>query len=238
MELCVGNDIVKSNGNWNFGGDVPKKFVNHIRNSVPLYDQGHDLICDVSDFFCKKDSICYELGTSTGQLIKKLAEHNANKKSSKWIGIDSEPEMVKEAIANCKEVDNIEIFYADILDFEYEKSDLIISYYTIQFTHEKHRQDLINKIYDRLNPGGAFVFFEKVRAPNARLQDICNSLYTEFKLSNGFSSSEILGKTKSLKGVLNPFSTDANISLLINSGFKEITTVMKYICFEGFIAIK
>ena len=59
----------------------------------------------------------------------------------------------------------------------------------------------------RLNWGGAFVLFEKVRGPDARFQDILSQLYNEFKLRNGFSSEEIVEKTRSLKGVLEPFST-------------------------------
>ena len=30
---------------------MPDTFVSHIRLSVPLYDEGHDLICHLSDFF-------------------------------------------------------------------------------------------------------------------------------------------------------------------------------------------
>jgi tRNA (cmo5U34)-methyltransferase len=47
-----------------------------------------------------------------------------------------------------------------------------------------------------------------------------------------------MAKTRSLKGVLEPFSTQGNIQLLKRSGFKDIMTVFKYGCFEGFLAIK
>ncbi|MEK7298654.1 MAG: methyltransferase, partial [Candidatus Margulisiibacteriota bacterium] len=41
-----------------------------------------------------------------------------------------------------------------------------------------------------------------------------------------------------LKGVLEPFSTQGNLDLLKRAGFVDVTSVMKYICFEGFLAIK
>jgi hypothetical protein len=44
--------------------------------------------------------------------------------------------------------------------------------------------------------------------------------------------------TSSLKGVLEPFSTDANYGLLRRAGFVDVMTIMKYLCFEGFLAIK
>ena len=100
------------------------------------------------------------------------------------------------------------------------------------------RQDLLNRVYEALNWGGAFILFEKVRAPDARFQDIASGVYTDFKLENGFDPAEIVNKTRSLKGVLEPFSTQGNLDLLGRAGFVDIMTVMKYIPFEGFLAIK
>mgnify|MGYP000692191902 CR=1 FL=1 len=80
--------------------------------------------------------------------------------------------------------------------------------------------------------------FEKVRGPDARFQDILNDLYTDFKLEQGYSSEEIIGKSRSLKGVLEPFSSQGNLDLLSRSGFVDIMTIFKYFCFEGILAIK
>ena len=63
-------------------------------------------------------------------------------------------------------------------------------------------------------------------------------LYIEFKLDQGFDQVEILGKQRSLKGVLEPFSTQGNIDLLKRAGFSDIMTIMKSVSFEGFLAIK
>ena len=49
---------------------------------------------------------------------------------------------------------------------------------------------------------------------------------------------EIIAKAKSLKGVLEPFSTQGNLDLLKRAGFVDIITIFKYLCFEGFLAIK
>ena len=98
----------------------------------------------------------------------------------------------------------------------------ITSFFTIQFIHPSKRQKLFNNIYNGLEWGGGFLFFEKVRAPDARFQDITTSLYNDFKQDQGFSSEEILSKTKSLKGILEPFSSKANKLMLKRSGFKDI----------------
>ena len=127
---------------------------------------------------------------------------------------------------------------ADINLYDFKKADLIVSNYTIQFIEPRLRQQLFNKIYESLNWGGALLLFEKVRAPDARFQDIISSLYMDFKLENDFSPSEIIAKSRSLKGVLEPFSTKANIDMMRRAGFEDVTSVMKYLCFEGFLAIK
>ena len=64
-------------------------------------------------------------------------------------------------------------------------------------------------------------------------------MYTyDYKLSQGYDAEEIVSKARSLKSVLEPFSTQGNLDLLDRAGFKDVTTIMKYICFEGFVAIK
>ena len=236
--MGVGQKIKAENAGWSFGGNVPDTFVDHIKLSVPLYESGHDLICQVSDFFVKDDSVCYEIGTSTGELIHKLAEHNKSKPGARWIGYDVEEAMIEAARAHCADMPTITILHEDARLAELEKSDFIVSYYTMQFVPPRYRQEFFDKIYETLNWGGAFVMFEKVRAPDARFQDIITQLYNDFKIRNGFSGEEIVEKSRSLKGVLEPFSTQGNLDLLARAGFTDVTTIQKYLSFEGFLAIK
>ena len=65
-----------------------------------------------------------------------------------------------------------------------------------------------------------------------------NIIYNEFKIRNGYSFDEIVTKTRSLKGKLEPFSTNGNIEMLNRAGFKDINVVFKWFCFEGFLCIK
>ena len=65
-----------------------------------------------------------------------------------------------------------------------------------------------------------------------------SQLYLEYKLDQNYTPEEILSKSMSLKGVLEPFSTNANIQMMKRAGFKDITTVFKFLNFEGFLAIK
>jgi tRNA (cmo5U34)-methyltransferase len=237
MDNKVGDSINASNASWHFSGDVPKTFDDHVSRSVPLYVEGHDLIVKLSDFFLSKRSSCYDIGSSTGLLSRKLWERNCNK-NVKIVGLDVEEDMVSFAKEKNDDVKEIKFYNADIVDFDLEKSDLIVSYYTMQFVSPKVRQLAFNKIFESLNWGGAFILFEKVRGADARFQDIMTSLYTDYKLDKGYSPENIISKSRSLKGVLEPFSTQGNLDLLKRAGFVDISTIMKYVCFEGFLAIK
>jgi len=234
----VGQGISGYRGSWSFGGDVSKSFVEHIRQSVPGYDEGHELVCIASEFFCLPGSTCYEIGVSSGELISKLAAHNANKNDIRWIGIDNVPEMIAAARSHTANINNIEFVCDDIQTFEFEKCELIVSYYVIQFIPPRDRQQIIDRIYQSLNWGGGFLWFEKVRGPDARFQDMLTSMYTNFKLKQGFSPDEIITKSESLKSVLEPFSSQGNLDLLTRAGFRDIMPIYRNMCFEGLICIK
>jgi len=231
-----GDNIIAKNANWKFNGSMVEYFEDHVERSVPLYKEGHELIIKLSDYFVKNDSICYELGSSAGTLSYKLAKHHEFR-DAKFIGLEIEEDMVSKA-NELYQNSNLSFICEDINSMSLEKADLIVSYYTIQFIHPKLRQQLIDKIYNALNWGGAFILYEKVRANDARFQDIISNLYMEYKLEQGYDAHEIIAKARSLKGVLEPFSTEGNVDMLKRAGFIDILTVQKYMNFEGFLVIK
>ena len=160
----------------------------------------------------------------------------------RWIGLDKEPNMIEQARLEIKasnpNVENIELLAEDINFYAYEPAEFIVSYYTIQFVPPRQRQEIINKIYASLNWGGAFIMFEKVRGCDARFQDMFSSLYADYKLRNGYSPDEIIAKSRSLKGVLEPFSSQGTIDMFKRAGFVDFSTIFKWLCFEGFLCIK
>jgi tRNA (cmo5U34)-methyltransferase len=232
----AGDDITSQNANWKFDGLTVKHFREHIEKSIPFYHEGHKLVTALSDFFVKDDSVCYDLGASLGTLTHNLAEHHQFR-GARFVGIEIEHEMVREAGKNHK-LPNLHFTCDDINAFEFDECDLMVAYYTVQFISPSQRQQLVNKIFNTLKWGGAFIMFEKVRASDARFQDYMTALYEDYKLEKGYAAEEILNKKRSLKGVLEPFSEQANIDMLKRAGFIDILPVMKYICFEGFLAIK
>lgn len=137
-----------------------------------------------------------------------------------------------------KKFKNILFINSELERIKFNKNDLITSLYTMQFVKPKIRQYIFNKIYRSLNWGGTFIMFEKIRGNDARFQDILNFNYFDFKKRNGLSEKEIINKEISLRGVLEPYTTKANIDFLKRSGFKDIMPISQYLCFVGLLAIK
>ena len=233
----VGDIINTENSQWRFSEISGTNFDRHIKKSIPFYEEGHELILELSDYFVKENSICYDLGCSTGHLSASLAKRH-KRKHLKIIGIDKEENMVREAGKNCSLQENVEMVVGDISDFRYIPSDLVVAYYTVQFLALRERPALFEKIYSSLKPGGALVLFEKILAPDAQTQEILSGLYHEHKLKQGFSGEEIINKSRSLKGILVSQESKENLRQLENAGFTKISPIFRHLCFEGLLAIR
>ena len=83
-DSVAGDGIHAPRAGWSFGGETPQHFDRHITRSVPNYEAGHRLIEQVSDFFVRKDSVAYEIGTSTGTLLRQLVKRHPH--GTRWIG--------------------------------------------------------------------------------------------------------------------------------------------------------
>tara|TARA_B100000029_G_scaffold195241_1_gene193365 strand:- start:2312 stop:3010 length:699 start_codon:yes stop_codon:yes gene_type:complete len=225
------------NANWTFNKKIVKYFDEHIQSSIPLYNWTHVLGLKISDFFLPNNSKMIDLGCSTGTFIHALSDRHKDKKIN-FIGIDEQQSMIDFSKKKLKGKKNIKFFKQNINNANLKNSNFITSFYTIQFIHPSLRQKLFNKIYKSLDWGGGFLFFEKVRASDARFQDMFSQIYLEYKEDRNFTAKEIIDKSKSLKGVMEPFSSKANLELVKRAGFVDYITVYKFLCFEGFLAIK
>lgn len=224
--------------NWKFDESVVPVFDEHVKQSVPLYDEIHNLVTDISGWFLNDDTNVYDIGTSTGKVISSLLTKYQNKKIN-YIGIDNSPEMIAKAKDNLSIHNNVNIINDDVTkEYIFENASLITSILTIQFIQEKYRQDLINRIYSGLNKGSAFIMVEKVIGSNARFNEIWTELYHELKLKNGLSEQHVFAKSKAIRGVMKPYTVNENLEMLSNAGFRDTDIFFKWNNFVGFVAIK
>ena len=107
----------------------------------------------------------------------------------------------------------------------------------MQFIHPSHRQKIFDKIYKSLNYGGAFIIFKKL---GETMPDLITSLIQFILIlkKNNFNQDEILNKSKSLRGVLEPFTDSGNLGFLKRAGFVDIQTIFQFLNFKGYLCIK
>lgn len=222
-------------GSWTFGDGLAPSFDSHIEKSVPGYASAHHLITLASDFFLVEGSRCVDLGCSTGTLLRKLAQRHVDKNID-FFGCDVEEEMVVAARDQGRGL-GIEVAVASALDVDLE-ANMVVSVFTLQFILQQDRQNLVDSIYANLRWGGGFFLFEKVRGSDARFQDVLTSVHLDWKIEQGFSEKEVLGKWQSLKGSMEPFSEKGNLDMLRRAGFQDIEVIWKWGPFQGFLAIK
>jgi len=229
--------VLERSGKWDFGkAQVARNFDAHIENSVPLYRHSHDLICAFAEFFLSDGALCYDLGCATGRLSARLA---ARHQQVAIKAIDIEARMIARADAtHCQALANVELLTADITQFEFVPADLMIACYTLQFIKPRLRAALLHKIYHSLHRGGALLLFEKVIAEDAALQEMTALIHTNFKLAHGCQPEQVIAKANSLRGVQQSLTARANQKLLHAAGFARVFTIMKYLCFEGYLALK
>jgi tRNA (cmo5U34)-methyltransferase len=224
--------------NWKFDESVVPVFDEHVRQSVPLYDEIHNLVTDISGWFLNDSTNVYDIGTSTGKVLSSLIESYPYKDVN-YIGLDNSVDMFNKSSDTFKQYSNVKILNEDVTkEYKFENASLITSILTIQFIQEKERQQLINNIYQGLNKGAAFIMVEKVVGSNARFNEIWTELYHELKLKNGLTEQHVFSKARAIRGVMKPYTVSENIEMLEFAGFKDTDIFFKWNNFVGFIAIK
>ncbi len=241
----VGDQISMQPSDWKFSKETVETFDEHIKKSIPHYEDCHKLAIKTSEFFLTHDSLVYDLGSTTGSFAEKLCHYYKHKYKLDIKCIEREPHFCEYSNnrinkSDLKKFHKIKFINDDIsnLNLGTERSDLITSFFTMQFIKPNKRSKIIEKIYNSLNWGGAFIFFEKVRGADARFQDILSHLLSIEKLEKNFKHSEVLSKSLSLAGQMEPFSDLGNRQILSNAGFKDIDLLFRYINFQGYLCIK
>lgn len=209
-----------------FSFDTVSNFDEHIAQSIPNYDLLFDLVVNVAPFFLRKGKSFVDLGCSTGALLEAV-EHDGPK-----VGVDVSSNLLP---ADSKDV----VFEKrDLVDYEPpNNSCLVTSIFTFQFLDQGARKTLMQRVFDSLEPGGAFVWAEKVTSESGFWEQVQTFSYYDFKLKS-FNAVDILSKEKSLRAIMRPWTSKQNQALARNVGFVDGELVWKFHNFECWVFVK
>jgi tRNA (cmo5U34)-methyltransferase len=127
--------------------------------------------------------------------------------------------------------------FQDIRQYEFNNCSLVTSIFTLQFMPMKDREEVIGRIYDGLNTGGAFIFSEKTVANNARIQEMMTFTFYDYKRKN-FSTEDIMTKEVTLRNMLKPNTWNELEDMILGAGFRTVQPFWQNFLFVGAIALK
>ncbi|MDH5459368.1 MAG: carboxy-S-adenosyl-L-methionine synthase CmoA [Nitrospinota bacterium] len=227
-------------GKFEFNEPVARVFDDMLERSVPFYKECQKMVIDLALHFAQKDSAVYDLGCSTGTLLRHLVKAIPSTQKIRFVGLDNSDAMLIKARGKLKgHLNRCDLVEADLEgDFDLTDASVVIMNYTLQFLPPRRRAAMVKKIYKGLRPGGGLILIEKVRGESDGLNDVFINEYHAYKQSQGYSKLEIAKKREALEKVLIPLKPGKNRDLLAGAGFRQVDIFFKWFNFAGFLAIK
>ena len=219
-------------------------FDEHIDWSIRGYSNLLGDIIGFSRYFVEGNTNVVDLGCSTGKTTERMLLHNEDHcKDATYVGVeiaegffDNLDERLKE-LTKKEPWAQVEFHKGDVRDYEFNNCSLVTSIFTLQFMPKKDRETVIERIYDGLNVGGAFIFAEKIYTENAFIQDMLTFNYYDFKCQK-FDYDDIMSKEQTLRHMLKPNTWREIEDMLMGAGFKSVQVFWQNFLFLGAIAIK
>lgn len=225
---------------WEFDEKVTDVFDDMLLRSIPQYDVMRKAIFDLACRYVQHGTTIVDLGRSRGEsvapLVKRYGAYN------KYVLCEISDPMLracKRRFQGWISQNIVELRKIDLrTDFPNVKASLVLSILTVQFVPIEYRLDIIQKVYDSLLPGGAFIFVEKLLGANSSLDRSFVDLYLDLKRGNEYTEDQIQRKKLSLEGVLVPLTARWNEDMLEHVGFRSVDCFWRWMNFAGFIAVK
>ena len=223
-----------------FDERVADVFTDMINRSVPGYATIISMIGVLAERYCTPGSRVYDLGCSLGGATLSMA-HHIQHQDYELIAVDNSPAMIdrfQDALSRSPAPLPITLQCADIYDIEIEDASVIVLNFTLQFIAPERREALMQQICRGMRPGGILILSEKIRLPDATLNELLINMYHQFKQAQGYSELEISQKRSALENVLIPESLEGHKTRLLTAGFSKVDTWFQCFNFASMIAFK
>ena len=213
-------------------------FDTHIDQSVRGYSNLWTDVLKFSEYFVEDGTCVVDIGCSTGKLLKSMKEQNdkfAPKCFYKGIEIEEDffPKLIDE--------ENLKFWKGDVRSFDWVTGavncSLVTSIFSLQFMPKTNRQQIIDRIYEALVKGGAFIFSEKIFSSDSQLQEMMQFCYYDYK-RQFYSAEELLDKEVNLRHMMKPLTYSELIEMVEKAGFESVQPFWQNFNFVGIIAIK
>lgn len=229
--------------NFSFDERVTRCFPDMINRSVPGYGQIVSMCGLFAERYLKPGRRLYDLGCSHGAVSLAVLEHLPERDYS-ITAVDLSSAMVAAARRNFTTLvpqqrqHDIELKEADVLSLDYRPAGMIVLNFTLQFLPPEQRMNLIQRLYDALEPGGILILSEKITREEPDIEELVFMLHHDFKRANGYSQLEISQKRSAIEEVMITDKLSTHHERLARAGFSQHFTWFEYLNFASMIAFK
>ncbi|MBL1459265.1 MAG: carboxy-S-adenosyl-L-methionine synthase CmoA [Methylophaga sp.] len=225
---------------FRFDERVVDVFPDMIQRSVPGYGTLISNSGILAARYAQENSSCYDLGSSLGAVTLSMRQR-IKVEGCQIIAVDNSTAMIERAekiIAADNNRVPVELRCEDINQTLIENASVVVMNFTLQFIAPALRDELIDKIYQGLKPGGVFILSEKLAFDSAEQQTFFTDAHHDFKRANGYSDLEISQKRSALENVLIPETLSTHQQRLSNAGFSRSECWFQCFNFASLIAFK
>lgn len=223
-----------------FDENIVDVFPDMINRSVPGYSTIINLVGIIAEKYSQPGTHLYDLGCSLGASTLSI-RHRLTKDECKIIAVDNAQPMIdrfnKILLRDTSKTKVVPVCQ-DIAETEIENASFVAMNFTLQFIEPERRGEIIQKIYNGLNPGGCLVVSEKLAFDNQEENQSQVDLHHSFKKTNGYSDLEIAQKRSALENVLIPETVETHLQRFHQAGFRQVYRWFQCFNFASFIAVK
>ncbi|HEX5655351.1 MAG TPA: carboxy-S-adenosyl-L-methionine synthase CmoA [Chitinophagaceae bacterium] len=236
----VFKDEINKASDFKFGANVAKVFDDMVNRSVPFYSEIQRMMAELAADHARAGTDVYDLGCSTGTTM--LGMDTMVDNNIRFIGVDDSQEMLDKCKSKLMELGFSRPYELRCVDLgkgiRIENASVVVLCLTLQFVRPIYREQLLQSIFDGLNPGGVLILVEKILAEESSFNRDFIKYYYNYKRRNNYSELEISQKREALENVLIPYKLSENITLLRDKGFAHCEVFFKWYNFAGLIATK
>ena len=213
-----------------FDDAVAAVFPDMIRRSVPGYETVVPLTGLIAARHLRRGGRCYDLGCSLGATTRAVLAAVGDR-PCELVAVDDSTAMLDRARQLAGAEPRILWRQADIRELAFERADVAILNYTLQFLAPEDRLPLLQRLRDCLQDDGVLLLSEKLGG-----LDYFADLHWDFKRANGYSDLEIAGKRAALEDVMRIDSEETHLARLRTAGFPRPRVWFRCLNWASFVA--
>ena len=212
-------------GEFQFDEQVVQVFPDMIARSVPGYASILSMIEQLAGRFVRPGTTVWDLGCSLGaatRLIRRQAPTDCVIHA-----VDNSSAMIERLRILLQESSEtgcpIELHEADLRTVDIRNASFVDLTLTLQVLHPDQRSEVITKVADGLNSGGALLLTD---------------LHHDFKRAHGYSDLEISQKRSAIENLLIPETLETHVQRLREAGFRTVAPWFQCFNFASILAVK